>query len=330
MLVNLGEFCRLAKIQPILVDLGASGETLHHWQPIAGCAVVVGFDPDSREMFVDTGGFSRRHVVPKAVTADGAQNVKFFLTRSPFCSSVLEPDRKALGFYLMSDLFDIVSTVEVPACSLMDALTSLEIDRIDWFKADTQGTDLRIFQSLSEEMRRAVMAVDVEPGLVNFYRNEDLFAETHAQMLDAGFWISRLQVKGSVRMSSDSLSDLDPDLASETAVQSAFGIRESPAWCEARYLRTLDSLEEADRRSWILSWVFAMLDGQPGHAMDVARAFGRRFDDRELCSRMHVAAEDAIRRNLRGSPLRRAWARFVPEFIRRRVWGVRHWLSPNR
>jgi hypothetical protein len=57
------------------------------------------------------------------------------------------------------------------------------------------------------------------------------------------------------------------------------GIRRSPGWCEARYLRTLDWLaqHELARREYVLLWVFAVVDNQPGFAIDVAMAYERLF-----------------------------------------------------
>ena len=44
-------------------------------------------------------------------------------------------------------------------------MTAAGIDRIDWLKLDTQGTDLRLIESLGEPRFGTLMAVDAEPGV---------------------------------------------------------------------------------------------------------------------------------------------------------------------
>ena len=49
--------------------------------------------------------------------------------------------------------------LSVPATRLADELTNLGHDRVQWFKADSQGTDLRIFMMLPELIRAGEIAV---------------------------------------------------------------------------------------------------------------------------------------------------------------------------
>ena len=56
-------------------------------------------------------------------------------------------------------------------------------------------------------------------------------------------------------------------------------LKKSPAYCEARYLRTLESMAEmkSDRKEYALLWAFAMLDNQAGFALDVASEYESLF-----------------------------------------------------
>ncbi|MCX7935836.1 MAG: hypothetical protein N3A66_11340, partial [Planctomycetota bacterium] len=135
--------------------------------------------------------------------------------------------------------------------------------------------DLRLFQSLPDDLRDQVLAVDVEPGLVDAYRGEDLFVDTHREMMRQGFWLSNLGIGCAVRMRRSTLAELG---AEETVLIERFQ-RPSPAWCEARYLRTLEWLAElrAPAQRYILLWVFALLDEQCGFALDIARDYRQNF-----------------------------------------------------
>ncbi|MFY9315105.1 MAG: hypothetical protein WAO95_06045, partial [Burkholderiales bacterium] len=279
------------KLEPVLVDVGASVESPGIWAPIAAASVYLGFDPDRREMTDRHGdGFRRSIVVNEAVTGDpGAAELRFYLTRSPPCSSTLAPEREALADYHFAGLFEVEREVTVRATTLGVVLERTGLERIDWLKCDSQGTDLRIYRSLGERLRGVLLALDVEPGLIDAYRGEDQFPEVHRQLVTDGFWLSRLDVYGAARVRAESLQAAFPG-AADAATLAEGALRRSPGWCEARYLRTLDSLAAAGaaRERYALLFVFALLDGQPGFALDVALACERRFGHDEASARMRA------------------------------------------
>jgi hypothetical protein len=270
-------FVRSLGLHPVLMDIGASGEVPEVWAPIAPESVYIGFDPDLRELSETAASrFLTRHVVNAAVVPEGIGNeATIFLTRSPFCSSTLEPDIKALSSFLFADLFEVERTASVPAITTSQALEQLGLDRVHWFKTDSQGTDLRLFTSLPDRVRERVLAVDVEPGLIDAYRGEDLFVAAHAYFAGSGYWLSNLHLGGAVRMREATLREIG-GLERRTAERA---VRMSPGWCEARYLLTLEALEspEFGPGDWQMAWVFAMADRQWGFALDLAFEYARRF-----------------------------------------------------
>lgn len=271
----------LLNIQPVLVDIGASGSPPAIWRRIAQYSVYVGFDPDQRELREISGGqFARAIILNEAVTSEKGQNdVHFYLTRSPYCSSTLPPDTEALDNYLFSDLFVVENEVSVRAISLNAAIDQLGLDTVDWFKTDSQGTDLRLFESLSLNLRDHVLAIDIEPGLIDAYRGEDLFADAHRKLVSEGFWLSKVDVKGAVRLKRSTLQDIVQCHPKLKGIRVDHAIRKSPGWCEARYLRTIESLNKRDAvpRDYVLLWVFAMMEQQWGYAMDIAKTYEQRF-----------------------------------------------------
>ena len=231
-----------------------------------------------------------RVVVNEAVTSDpGVAEVRFHLARTPSCSSTLAPDLDALSNYHFRDFFETEREATVRAATLDAILGRLGIDRIDWLKCDSQGTDLRIFRSLGERLRDGVLALDVEPGLIDAYRGEDLFPDTHKHLVANGFWLSRLQVNGAVRVRGATLKAAYPDQSNPVAFAEG-AIRCSPGWCEARYLRTLESLAGAARERYAMLFVFALLDEQPGFALDLALELERRFGADAWIARMRAEA----------------------------------------
>src|SRR5262249_38977983 len=149
----------------------------------------------------------------------------------PFCSSTLQPDTASLANFHFRDRFEIEGKTTVAASTLDCVLDRLSLDRIDWLKVDTQGTDLRIFTSLSDRIRSHVLALDIEPGLIDAYRGEDLFTDAHSYLSKNGFWLSDLNVGGAVRVRESSLKAMIPDKSLHYSFASR-AIKKSPAYCE--------------------------------------------------------------------------------------------------
>jgi FkbM family methyltransferase len=267
-------------ITPVLMDVGASGESFPAWDSLAPQSIYIGFDPDSRDLQEISGGrYLKSTIVNQAVTAaPTAGQIQFFLTRSPHCSSTLRPDQKGLAPYIFSDKFEVEREIQVPAATLNDVVERLALSGIDWLKLDTQGTDLRLFQSLRAPVRDKLLAVDVEPGLIDGYLGEDKFTATHEAFQREDFWLSAMRVKGVVRMNRAVLAEARrrrPEIM-PGAVET---MKPSPGWCECRYLRTVESLVRrgASEREYVLLWIFALLDGHVGFALEVGLQFERQF-----------------------------------------------------
>ena len=297
-------------IQPVLLDIGASGAPPPQWKPIARRSIYVGFDPDRRELHEILGGqYARSIIVNEAVTnVLGQDGVRFYLTHSPYCSSTLPPNTEVLLQYLFSDLFAVEKEVLVRASSLDAVIDRLGLQGIDWFKTDSQGTDLRLFQSLRDDLRDRVLAIDIEPGLMDAYRGEDLFVDAHRELLRQGFWLSSLDVKGSVRMKRATLQAVASRHPGLKDVHVYDAVRSSPCWCEARYLRTIESFSQrnAGKRDYMLLWVFAMIERQWGYALDIAQAYRQQFGDDQILDQLW----DAPLRQLQRYTLKTAWVAF--------------------
>ena len=52
-------------------------------------------------------------------------------------------------------------------------MKELEIKSFDWFKTDSQGTDLRLFKSIGETLIPKIIVAEFEPGFINSYLGED-------------------------------------------------------------------------------------------------------------------------------------------------------------
>ncbi|MBL8799141.1 MAG: hypothetical protein JNM56_34970 [Planctomycetia bacterium] len=288
------DLLRQLEVHPVLVDVGAAGSPPAVWEPIAPRSVYVGFDPapaGNEARALDR--YSRAHLIERAVSPTGAAaELPLFITRLRCCSSTLPPRQAALGDHSFAPLFEVERETIIEAVSLAEALTSHGLQRLDWLKVDSQGTDLSIYRSLPGALRRTVLALDIEPGLIDAYAGEDLFADCHAALTAEGFWLSRLDLQGTQRIRQTTLEHLcrmRPDLSPEHLQQH---LRPSPGWCNARYLRTIPWLHEhaAPPSDGLLLGCFALLDQQPGFALDVALDLRQHFGTEPRIDALHDTA----------------------------------------
>jgi len=157
---------------------------------------------------------------------------------------------------------------------LKSILASVNLDRVDWFKSDSQGTDLRLFSSLDPKLAQRIMVAELEPGIIDAYDGEDKLWQVLAYMEKSGFWLSRMQIKGSQRFNRSEIEGL-------TQMERRYFVhflKSAPGWAEVTYLNSFLSAE-MDLRDHLLGWVCAMASAEYGFAAQLATRAQRRFED---------------------------------------------------
>ena len=262
---------------PVLLDVGASGAMYPKWKRISKHSICIAFDADRREMpsaEQEQTSFKKFIVYNRVVTDQISPEIDFFLTTSPYCSSSLEPDAQSLQNWSFAHLFHVEKKVRLAAMRITDALQQSNLPRIDWFKSDSQGTDLRLFQSLPQDVKAQVLQADFEPGILEGYKGEDRLCDVLRHMQDEGFFMSSLEVKGTQRIR-------PAELEVFTRFRKTLwphGLRESPGWAEVTYLNPLTK-GAFPRRAYLLTYLFALLERQFGFAAEIATTAHERFDD---------------------------------------------------
>jgi FkbM family methyltransferase len=293
-ILSLPEFSREP---PVLVEIGASGGTHAAWRALARFSIGIAFDPDSRQMQAvhdESAGYRRLHVFAAAAVPDETAQADLHLTRSPYCSSLLRPDAAALADWDFARLFDVERTARVPCLSLAKALKEAGVSRVDWFKTDSQGIDLRLFQSLGEDVCRRVLAVEFEPGIIDAYEGEDKLSSVLAEMDRPEFWLCDLDIRGTLRISPEEAGRLEDGRTGLLATV----LRSAPGWGEMTYLNTFRGAEPFSKRDWLLGWVIASTREQHGFALDLARRAGAATSQ-PVFAELARESERIIRKNLR-------------------------------
>jgi len=253
---------------PVLIDIGASGELHSKWKKIAKYSICIAFDADNREMAFaekETNTFKKLIVFSRVVTDQDNKEIDFYLTKSPFCSSSLEPDTEQLRDWSFRELFQVEKKIKLKAIRITEALQEAKISLVDWFKTDTQGTDLRLFQSLPESIREKVIIAEFEPGIIDGYKGEDKLYDTISYMHKYGFYMSNMEVKGVQRINPNYLNDFSG--IHKKALQKC--LKKSPGWAEVTYMNRLKTGTH-DKRTYLLSYVFALIEKQFGFAIEIA------------------------------------------------------------
>lgn len=260
---------------PVLIDIGASGQILEDWRPFAKYSICVAFDADSREMQLveKESTFYKRLVVYNCIVTDTLKSqIDFYLTKSPYCSSTLCPDNQKLSDWDFNELFEVEKKTLLNARNLNDVLKEQNITYIDWFKTDSQGTDLRLFKNLDENIVNKIIVADFEPGFIDAYHTEDKLHSILAHMDKLPFWLTEFNVKGSKRLNKNlKQTYLEKD--------QQLNLKESPGWAEISYFNNFKNHICQGKRELLLGCAFAILKKQFGFALELAEKGKGIFSD---------------------------------------------------
>jgi FkbM family methyltransferase len=263
---------------PVLIDIGASGQIHKPWEKIRKHSICIAFDADEREFaFVkeEIGKFKKLLIYNCIVTDDEKIETDFFLTKSPYCSSLLQPNSEALKDWAFAEKFEVEKKVKIKTRSLVSVLNEAKLDYVDWFKTDSQGTDLRLFACLPEQMRNNVLVAEFEPGILDSYYGEDKLFQLFEFMSGNIFWLAKIDIKGTQRISPSLLNKITSKSLIKKLIQ--FSMNTSPGWAEVKYMNSFKN--KFAKREYLLGWIFATINHQHGFALTIADHGLNQFGD---------------------------------------------------
>ena len=265
---------------PVLMDIGAAGAIHPKWKSIAKYSVCIAFEADTRGLgfeIRESREYRKLYVYNAIVMDKNSGDVEFHLTRFPPCSSVLPPRHGRLAAWAFSDLFKVMETVRLKSICINTVLEETGIDKVDWFKTDSQGIDLRLFESLGDERINRVLVAEFEPGIIDAYEGEDKLWHLLRFMEGRPFWMADISIKGSQRIRPELPGDF-PAIFPKKIIRAA--IKTSPGWGEVAYFNEFPEPSIGlDKRDYLLGFVFAILENQLGFALEIALRGKARFGD---------------------------------------------------
>lgn len=265
----------------VLIDIGASGDLRKEWETIAAYSICIAFDADSRDFgYIEKKSefYKKLIVVNAIVTSEYVERANFYLTSSPHCSSLLPPDTEKLKPWVFKQLFDVEKKVELNAVNLAKVLSELRINYVDWFKTDSQGTDLRLFKSIGDENINNCLTVDFEPGIIDAYQGEDKLHHVLKYMDEKPFWVTDMEIKGVARMESGefvgSLNQSEFDYLQRNS-------KISPCWCEISYLNDFNN-SNLGIREHLLGCIIGITKQQYPFVFQLAKNGYQKFKDNDF------------------------------------------------
>lgn len=263
---------------PVLVDIGASGGINDFWRPIAKYSICIAFDADDRDLRVssDEGREFRKFYLFNKIVSDKKGQIDFYLTKSPHCSSTLKPDLEKLANYSIKSFFEIEKILQLETITIKDAIDKIGYNYIDWFKTDSQGTDLRIFTSLPNELISKVLVAEFEPGIMDAYLCEDKLYKIMEFFEGKDFWCDSCTIKGMQRIKEK--FKIEYFNFFERKFFHLF-LKNIGFWAEISYMNEMKN-PNFEKRDYLLMCCFAFLKKQYGFAIEIAEKGKNYFGDK--------------------------------------------------
>jgi FkbM family methyltransferase len=185
---------RIAALLPApltVIDIGARGGIDVDWAPFSPHVVVYAFEPDQEEcarLNRDEGKIAE--YIPIAV-ASTAGELPFYVTRDPFCSSLLVPIGQLTEERPRLAGMRIRHTATITTDTLDHWRRERRVDHLDYLKLDVQGAELAILEGAASSLD-SVRAVKLEVQFNRLYQGAPLFGQIDHYLRERNFVLWRL------------------------------------------------------------------------------------------------------------------------------------------
>ena len=301
---------------PVLVDVGASGEIHKEWAQIAPYSICIAFDGDDRELKSvksSSSGYRELILYHRVLTVSKEDHTDFYLTASPYCSSTLMPDYQGLSAYNFRPFFDVEKKIQLKSITLNEVLEENNLNYIDWFKTDSQGTDLRLFAALDSKIIDNIKIAEFEPGIIDAYCGEDKFYDLLKWMNGKKFFLNSLNVEPVYR------------LKTETVEKFKFSpkvwryAKPTPGWVNLSFLNTGSDCNSWNLRDCLFFMVCCIINRQYGMVLELSELMQQNFPDEKIFAGIKKYAQ----KKLTPGPFKtciNVFLRKLSAFLYEKVW----------
>jgi FkbM family methyltransferase len=147
------------------------------------------FEPDEEYcQELNSSGPARRTFYPVAIAKETAER-DFYITQSPYCSSLYPPDDRFYRWYHGLDGIRLNHVEHIPVVGLEEFCRTESIDVIHLLHMDVQGAELEILEGATDILSR-ILCVHCEVEFAPIYREQPLFSDILSFMTSHGFQFS--------------------------------------------------------------------------------------------------------------------------------------------
>ncbi len=172
----------LAASPLVVMDVGALGGFNPRWEHFGVHMRAIGFEPQGQQVVGE-----RQSVYPFAIGRQRGMG-QIHIARSPFLSSFLPV---AQSWRDRSCVFhgnaEVVRVEEIPLIDIDSFCDEFAIDRVDFLKIDTEGTELDVLEGAARTLDRSVLGIEIEVFFHETHPGRAVFAEIDAWMRGKGF-----------------------------------------------------------------------------------------------------------------------------------------------
>lgn len=138
------------------------------------------------------------HTIYKGLWSSKELKKLFILSKRPGSSSMFEPNNKSFSIYGFKkkdfDLFKVTETKMVECDTISSCLQELKINKLDFLKIDTQGSEFEILKGLNEYKP---LLIKCEVQIFPMYKNQSSWTEITNLLNKLGYIISDWRKIGS-------------------------------------------------------------------------------------------------------------------------------------
>lgn len=189
------------------------------------------------------------------------EEIKFYETKHPMCSSTYEPNEELLKIYNNLEVASLKGISKIKTTSLDRFLKKEKINSIDFIKIDIQGGEMNVFKGARESLKNTLMVIS-EVEFIPIYKNQPLFGDINSFLNKEDLIFHKF-----LGLAGRCLSPIILNKNKNFATQHI--------WSDAIFIKNILNLKKLDKSQLLKSAVFCFLYGSPDFTFHYLLAYDK-------------------------------------------------------
>ena len=172
----------------IIVDIGARGGFEQHWSLYGDQVKLIGFeaDPEECERLNRQTSDSGSRFFPVALHQNRGKKT-FYVTAFPPSAGFYPADMKYVQRFPDETNLSIVKSLEIDTVDFDSFAGENRIDKVDFMKLDTEGSELDILKGAIRVLKKSVIGLSVEVHFSQWHKDQPVFSDVDSFLTQMGF-----------------------------------------------------------------------------------------------------------------------------------------------